>query len=473
MGYFDLDGWGTHGDSFYVPFINGRENIKIEEAWGLVKLRCADARDVGYLDTILKDYLLKEYAARGVLVALHSLSNAGSFVTSDVMPDIFNVLSGFVGNEPFTQMYRRGMLHIAVQIFVHGDVAPTHQSGGIFYTPETLSIAHGSVINCGMMHAQEVWKAIADEIISEGKAGRGISTTYFDKDKKTDVPVRIDTPEALLALLRNVYQFKGTDVYSFVSSIEDLIQHPLTQKAILREKLNTLSKFANVPIHINSALVNYKTGFCARLDQNQHVYTFLDDLNSLRAYLLSRHDFLPIDDGERVLRVSVQKDTVKAGLICPGGIDSPRTLLAEYLTASGTNVDVAGGIFGIIGNSVVEQTSPFAPYKIVAFAYSLASLKLKQYFVVGNTQEQLDMIAFKLEKDPIMKYLIEKYGVDVSPLLSSEMRQRVQSAQTNGGAPSNRSRYETLVYKAVHEWKKPQQSVLHRPIINNRLVRKA
>ena len=111
MWHFDINGWSRQGTDFYVPLVTGREDIKITEAWGLVKLRCSDARDVGYLDSIIKNYLLREYAARGVLVVLHSLSNAGSFVTADVMPDIFSVLSGLVDHELFSQMYRRGMFN--------------------------------------------------------------------------------------------------------------------------------------------------------------------------------------------------------------------------------------------------------------------------------------------------------------------------------------------------------------------------
>jgi len=367
-----------------------------------------------------------------------------------------------------------GRFTLAIQIFVHGDVSPVskHLPDGM-YTPENLSVVHGSVVNCGMMHAQEAWNLLANEIISEGKAGCGILATYFDKDKKTTVTVRIDSEEALLVLLKNVYQFKGTDIYSFVSSIEDLIQHPITQKAILRQELNALPKFANVPITINSSLVNYKDGFYARLDQNHNVFTFLDDLASFKAHILSRPDLLPANDEERILRVSVQRDTVKAGLLCPGGIDSPRTLLAEYLTASGTPVDVAGGVFGIIGNSVAEQTSPFAPYKVVAFTYSLASLNLRQYFVVGTTREQLDRVAYKLENDPIMSYLIRKYNVEISQLLSSSMRQKIQAVEPNCVAQSRRSRCESLVYKAINEWKRPPRSVLNKPVINQRLLRGA
>lgn len=443
-------------ESIYgVPYI-------VQEVEGILKFRCSDARDAGALEIHMKRLLELEYLARGVKPDVTSLSLAGTFVTPDVALEVTNIMHKLLNS--YSSFYRKNMLNLVVQIIGHGDV---HSAVGaenrVFYAPSELEIAPHSKFNCGMGHASKVWAKFIGEIRK-----KGLKASYFDRAKKSEVEETIKTDEQLLIMLRNVNHFQGDSVVSFVNSITNLIQHPLDQKAILRMLLNRSLELGSVPIHINSAVVNYETGFCPRIDSNEHVYTFIDDMTLLKHVILSSQELLSTDDSERVRRVSPQKETVNACLISSGNVSSARTKVANWLTSKGIETDVAGGVFAIITKNASQQYSPFGPYKEVSLFYAAHPelLGIKTFVILGEDMEEAERIRFKVYSDPLMRFVVDNYGVEFRLVTKKE----VESVNTYSNSSAERdSRYRSIVSKALRDLVPPSPSVLHQPIINKEL----
>ncbi len=449
------------------------------EVEGIVKLRCSDARDAGALEQWMKRYLELEYLARGVKPDIISLSLAGTFMTPDVALEVTSILHRLLNT--YSVFYRADMLNLIVQIFGHGGVQPVEclEDGKIFYTPSELEISKAAKFNCGMGHAREVWTRFVEEIES-----KGLNAEYFDFDGRKEVTKRIRTKEELLLLLRNVYHFEGENVFDFVNSISDLIQHPLNQKEILRKLLNANLEFVNVPVHINAAVVNYQSGFCPRVDANEHIHTFLDDMALLRMRILSDIELLPARDPERVRRTSPQKDTVTACLISSGSISSARIKVAKWLTANGIETDVAGGVFAIITRNASQQYSPFGPYKAAAFLYAAHPdmLGIKTFIILGEDAEEAKRIRYKINKDPLMRFVVEQYGVEFRILTKKDVDCVPKTSVTReefddvlSGKKkmpvSPEERYKQIVRQALKELVPSGASVLNRPVINRELGR--
>jgi|GEM_PF-913070 hypothetical protein len=458
---------------------NYQISYRVEEVEGIVKLRCSDARDAGALEQWMKRYLELEYLARGVKPDVTSLSLAGTFMTPDVALEVMSILHRLLNN--YAAFQREDMLNLVVQIFGHGGVQSVNgtEDGKIVYLPNELEISKAAKFNCGMGHAKDVWAKFVDEIES-----KGLNAEYFDFETKREVKKTIRSRDELLSLLRNVYHFEGTEVMDFVSSIPDLVQHPLNQKEILRILLNRNIEIVNVPVHINAAIVNYQTGFCPRVDSNMHIHTFLDDMALLRKRILSDTDLLSARDPERVRRTSPQVETVKACLISSGSIDSARTKVAKWLTANGIETDVAGGVFAIITRNASQQYGPFGPYKAAAFLYAAHPdfLGIKTFILLGEDKEEAERIRYKLHKDPLMRFVVEKYNVGFKVLTKKDVestngRILTRDDVLNLTAPgkklpvSSDEKYQEIVRKALRELVPHEKSILHRPIMNPQLGR--
>ncbi|MFA6531214.1 MAG: hypothetical protein WCT31_05770, partial [Candidatus Micrarchaeia archaeon] len=261
--------------------------------------RCSDARDVGGLDETLKSALSQIYSSAGIQVHFASLSSAGSFMTHDAIGVTMATIKNMLDEH---RAFFPQRMDITVQVNSHGAVEPIGEKkpDGELYLPGELTINQDSHVNCGMRGASGVWKEIVTLILDSAKLGGGITTSFYDRASRShSTDVTIDSEEMLLRLLKNSYFFQGESVYDFAPSITDLIQHPLDQKAALRAALNANYDLAGIPIHVNAGIVHYANGFCARVDGNDNVHTFLDDVASLRHYILSeRYDLLTLSDEE-------------------------------------------------------------------------------------------------------------------------------------------------------------------------------
>ena len=68
------------------------------------------------------------------------------------------------------------------------------------------------------------------------------------------------------------------------------------------------------------------------------------------------------------------------------------------------------------GTSFDIPHTPFGPYVIAGFYFSVKYLKLHDQIVMGYDEDQTGRILRKIKNDPIMNLVVEKYGVNLLPV---------------------------------------------------------
>jgi hypothetical protein len=73
-------------------------------------------------------------------------------------------------------------------------------------------------------------------------------------------------------------------------------------------------------------------------------------------------------------------------------------------------------VFNLTGSSFDIPQTPFGPYVIAGFYYSVAHLGLTDQMVMGYDRTQTARIMQKIKNDPIMSIVIKKFGVNLIPI---------------------------------------------------------
>ena len=365
----------------------------------IIKIKCADAREVGRLDKFITELLRAEYAIRGVVVPYRSMSIAGAFMTHvDTIPEVKGTIHNMLFNYGRFRNMRPDDFRLIVQLHSHGDVVlkdAEHEDPfrRVYYIHELKMRRDSASINCGMRGAGRVWRELIDEITSNSPV-----ISYYDKDTGGTVVSTINSDTTFLSLLKEVYNYQEDRLDEFVSSIRNLIKHPRRQKDTLKESIRTDRRLGNVKMTINGAMTNYEDGTCFRVDGNVETHSFLDDAAIVRRLIYLDKSLLPDDDPERINRTKDQKDIAKVGIFCHDSIPSPRNMLAKWLSSSKKQAEVnaAGGVFATaISDNVLHDYYPFSPYQLVAFYYAVKHLGIKDHYLVGNDRDQCEKISSK------------------------------------------------------------------------------
>ncbi|MFA6530941.1 MAG: hypothetical protein WCT31_04375, partial [Candidatus Micrarchaeia archaeon] len=127
-------------------------------------------------------------------------------------------------------------------------------------------------------------------------------------------------------------------------------------------------------------------------------------------------------------------------------------------------------VFGIITNSATEYFTKFGAYNLTAFFYSVEHLKIREYYVIGRTEEELERILKKINDDPIMQFIIDTYGVSVRPLLHSQM---IVNFKFKGVRDVDLDKYKLIVAQASKDWKPPAKSWLHEDVRRAQFAKRA
>ena len=110
-----------------------------------------------------------------------------------------------------------------------------------------------------------------------------------------------------------------------------------------------------------------------------------------------------------------------AGLLCMSDPRmSSRIAAAQYYLAmkdlqTGTAY-MPNTVFNISGSNFDIPLTPFGPYVIAGFYYSVHYLKLTDQMVMGYDPQQTDRIMAKIENDPLMNLIVKKYNVNLIPV---------------------------------------------------------
>lgn len=113
-----------------------------------------------------------------------------------------------------------------------------------------------------------------------------------------------------------------------------------------------------------------------------------------------------------------QKQKPLAGLICMSDPrQSSRLLAANYYLGkkgiSNSGDYLPNTLFNMTGSSFDIPQTPFGPYVIAGFFYSVKHLNLIDQLIMGYDEEQTNRILQKIKNDPIMNLIVEKFNVNL------------------------------------------------------------
>ncbi len=265
----------------------------------------------------------------------------------------------------------------------------------------------------------------------------------------------LDNDDDLYLLLKNVYAHEGTSAEDFLTSI-DTVKEPLKSKKYLRTALDADNELERIPVHVNCGVLNYRTGLKIRIDDNLHVHTILDDMAGLMRYVM---DHLPENHPERIRRSSIQKPV--CGLICAPDIANPRETLIRYLNLKeSSDYDVAGSVFLATGSNVLNPFSSFGPYKLGGICYSIVTLGLRDYYLLGKDVLEANNIRRKVKNDPIMSTIMQHLGVHLHVLTVPEVEAEGINSYVSTVEPDLRK----MIHQSIKDFPKDHKSVLNRRI---------
>jgi hypothetical protein len=371
-----------------------------------VQIGCADARDLSQvqLDAIAKT--TKEFAARGIEVEMHVIRAAGSFLSPDVVMDI---------KRTFEQAQRQCSdptvdINYFVHIQTHGHLTEDSNDSYISHVHE-LKIVDGSPLNCGMLNASSVGVEIEQMIVEQrpvinvrGKA------------------IVIDNDTKIKHLLQEFYAYDGYLAGDFIKSIDLLRTHPRHQRTVLEKHMATDPELKMLNIQITCGIMDYAIHSLIRVDDGDPAVPFWDTVQQeVRRHAQNdRH-------AKDLLINQSKKQKPLAGLLCMSDPRmSSRTLAANYYMTL-KNIAHSGEylpntVFNMTGSSFDIPHTPFGPYVIGGFFYSVKHLNLKDQMVMGFDAGQTSRIIQKIKNDPIMNMIVEKFDVNLIPINQTELK---------------------------------------------------
>ncbi len=365
-----------------------------------ILIGCADARDLSQVQVDAVETTIEDYRKKGVEVEYHAVRAAGSFVTPDVVMDV---------KRTFEQAQRSNHdfsipLTYFVHLQTHAHLTEDSNDAYISHVHE-LHLVPGSPLNCGMLHASDVGVEIEQMIVEE--------KPELELDGKMVV---IDNDTKIKLLLKEHYAYDGYLAGDWIFSIDLLRTHPRHQRTLLEKAIDNDSELKVLDIRITCGIQDYSIHALIRVDDGDPSVPFWDDV---------QHYIRTHSENERTKREVLihqsQKQKPLAGLLCMSDPrQSSRTEAAEfYLHRNGiahTGEYLPNTVFNMTGSSFDIPNTPFGPYVIAGFFYSVKHLGLTDQMVMGFDGKQTARILQKIKNDPIMSMIVEKFKVNLIPI---------------------------------------------------------
>jgi hypothetical protein len=288
-----------------------------------------------------------------------------------------------------------------VHIQTHGHLTEDSNESYISHVHD-LKIVHGSPLNCGMLHASEVGIEIEKMIVEEqplievhGKRFTIINDTLIK------------------LLLKEVYAYDGYLAGDWIASIDLLRTHPRHQRTLLQQAIANDAELKMLGIQITCGIQDYAIHSLIRVDDGDPEVPFWD---AMQAYV--RKHVTNDRAAKELLIKQSEKQKPLAGLLCMSDPkQSSRALAANYYMKK-NGIDHSGDylpntLFNITGTSFDIPQTPFGPYVIAGFFYSVKHLHLTDQMVMGYDKNQTDRILQKIKNDPIMNMIVRKFNVNL------------------------------------------------------------
>lgn len=375
-----------------------------------ILIGCADARDLSQVQLDAVENMTTEFAQQGVDVEFHAIRAAGSFVTPDVVMDIKRI---------FEQSQRDNIHDVPIKNFVHiqthGHLTEDSNDEYISHVHD-LKIVAGSPLNCGMLNASSVGVEIEKLLVEE-------QPEIMVRGKK----IKITNDTNIKTLLAEVYAYDGYLAGDWIASIDLLRTHPRHQRTILEKAIATDPELKVLNILITCGIQDYAIHSLIRVDDGEPYVPFWD---SVQDYI--RKNVTNERKVKDKLILQSQKQKPLAGLLSlTDSRLSSRTLAAHYyMEMKGiqpTKEYLPNTLFNMTGTSFDIPNTPFGPYVIAGFYFSIQHLGLIDQMIMGYDEEQTGRIVRKIKNDPIMSLIVRKFNVNLLPISQVNLLAKVKS----------------------------------------------
>ncbi len=372
---------------------------EIEEQQVHILIGCADARDLNQLQVEAVNTISTAYKEKGIHIEFHVIRAAGSFVTPDVIEDIKRT---FETNQRNSN-YINKKISYYVHINSHGELDESSDKSYVSHI-HNMKIVEGSPFNCGMLGASGVGIELEKLIVEEKPV-----------IKRKGEEVTIDTDSKIRILLRELYAYDGYLAGDWVKSIDYLRTHPRAQRAILEKAIMSDPNLKTLDIKVTAGIQDYAIHALIRVDGGHPAVPFWDDV---QAYIRNNRTKESLHD---ILLHQSEKQKPLAGLLCMADPRMSSRLLAaqyymKYKGVENTNTYMPNTVFNLTGSSFDMPLTPFGPYVIAGFYYSVKHLELTDQMVMGYNEAQTNRIMQKIKNDLLMSMIIKKYNVNLIPI---------------------------------------------------------
>jgi hypothetical protein len=361
---------------------------------------CADARDLSQVQVEVVQSTIREFWKRGIDVEFHVIRAAGSFLSPDVIMDIKRTFEQAQRGTSDASVKMSYYVHIQT----HGHLTSDSSDSYVSHVHE-LKIVDSSPLNCGMLGASGVGVEIEQMIVGEKPS------IQVDGE-----PLIIDNDTKIKTLLSAYYAYDGYLAGDWIKSIDLLRTHPRHQRTVLEKAIAVDPDLKMLNVKITCGIQDYSIHGLIRVDDGEPAVEFWDTAQQ-KIREKSKNDRHAKD----ILIQQSQKQKPLAGLLCMSDPrQSSRLYAADYymhLKGMDTSGDyLPNTLFNITGSSFDIPHTPFGPYVIAGFFYSVKHLQLTDQMVMGYDKDQTSRILQKVKNDPIMNMIVKKFNVNLLPV---------------------------------------------------------
>ena len=330
---------------------------------------------------------------------MHVIRAAGSFVTPDVVMDIKRTVE-YVQRNNEKDVPMKYYVHIQT----HGHLTEDSNDHYISHVHD-LHIVDGSPLNCGMLNASAVGVEIEEMIVAEEPEITVKGKTF-----------KIVNDTSIKLLLREVYAYDGYLAGDWITSIDLLRTHPRHQRTLLEKAIARDPELMVLEIEITCGIMDYAIHSLIRVDDGDPEVPFWDTVQ-LEIRKHAQND----RKAKELLINQSKKQTPLAGLI---SMSDPRQASRSraanyYMTRKGiehTGEYLPNTLFNMTGTSFDIPHTPFGPYVIAGFYFSIKHLRLQDQLVMGYDKAQTTRIMQKIKNDPLMNMFVKKFDVNLIPI---------------------------------------------------------
>lgn len=368
-----------------------------------ILIGCADARDLNQVQLDAVANTAADFRIQGIEVEMHVIRAAGSFVTPDVVMDI---------KRTFEQAQRNNNANVPMRYYVHiqthGHLTEDSQENYISHVHD-LHVVDGSPLNCGMLNASAVGVEIEEMIVAEQPEIEVRGKTF-----------KITNDTQIKLMLKEVYAYDGYLAGDWITSIDLLRTHPRHQRTLLEKAISGDPELKVLEIQITCGILDYAIHSLIRVDDGDPHVPFWDTVQ--QEIRKNAHNDR---QAKELLIDQSKKQKPLAGLLSMSDPrQSSRTHAANYYMKL-KGIEHSGDylpntVFNMTGTSFDIPNTPFGPYVIAGFYFSVKHLHLTDHMVMGFDANQTTRILQKIGNDPIMNMIVKKFDINLIPLNNTD-----------------------------------------------------